>query len=149
MKKRNMAKLALMGLASGLLFSGQASADEVPTDLNLSDGSSEMARGKCGSSGCSQAYQPSSRDRRYGNPTNQNMNKKGNSCGSCNGENNNGKNGKMNGEHCGAMDNNGKNGEMKGSCKGPGGCGGGDTAQQTNHPNFMREKRNSTMQHRN
>lgn len=64
MKKRNMATLALLGLATSFLITSQGSAHEEVNVESTTEGEI-AARGSC-HGGCSGSYRSSPRDRRYG-----------------------------------------------------------------------------------
>ncbi|GAB4233274.1 MAG: hypothetical protein Tsb0021_12200 [Chlamydiales bacterium] len=134
MKNYNLVKLALMGLASGLIFSGQASAEETEDIIRRNEGT-ELARGGCGA-GCGggggNTYQSSMRDRRYRNGTQRPM--------------------YQDEDNYNEYEDNGREKPMyqqdsqHGSCGGSG-CGGGNGNGQHGGSNGnMKNKRNNSMQ---
>jgi hypothetical protein len=130
MKKRDLSKskltkIALMGLAAGLIVAGQASADSSQI-VGKNSLNQQMARGGCanscnGNNGCNGNGKcngkKNNNNRRTNILRNGNNNNNNNNNGNGNNNNNDNNNGNGNG-------NNNNNDNDKAACGGPGGCGG-------------------------
>lgn len=152
--KINIAKLALMGLASGLMVSGQAFADDIE-EIRLPEEETQMARGGCGNGCGGQGQNDNVRSRRYNNPYRNSADAHG-SCSaksSCNGHSNGNGSSSCNGKsHCNGKDdhnnmdkkhNNGmdkKNGSDHSSCNGHSGCNGKTSSTNKNQRNNIYKK---------
>lgn len=110
MKKQDLTKIALMGIAGGLILMGQTEAE---TTNQLGDGI-QIARGGCGTAcGSHDNNYRAHRNRRYGGPL-----AEGNNCSSPGGCN---QDGRYEGTH-NENENRTRNNKGRGSCNSRGGC---------------------------
>lgn len=123
MDKKDLTKIALMGVASGLILGGQAEANETTPNIEVN---TIIAKGGCGSK-CGSSNNTSHRNRRY-NPTQSEQ-------GSCAGKGGCGAG--MDGTSDGNTDNDGQPHNMNGQPKTQGNCSGNGQCNGMNNPNNM------------